>query len=443
MLRARTRLQGLCHDLGHGPFSHVFDTEFLPRRLGSHHHADLWYGIPLPVVLTTPSAPLSLTHACRTHRSHEQMSADMLNYLVDVNHLSVDQTVVKRVCELITSGHPDPTATGGPSACASNPGANRHPQFLRDIVANGRNSVDVDKFDYIQRDCQNCGIKSSSDFGRLMQYMKVIEDEICFKASEVLNVYELFHTRASLHQRVYSHRKAKAIEYMVVDALVHADAAWGNEISNAIWRAQDFVKLDDTVLKRIEWSEEAALEPARALLRRLRRRELYRFVNEFTVPSERLDRWVDVKPQDIVSCQDAKGGRKLVAEDIIVHNLKIDWAMKNKNPVDSVHFYQDYSSDTKFTIPKEKVSLLIPDVFLERKVRVYSKSDLQEDVAAVDAAFAAYQQREFQMVRQVGSTPLKASRKRPLDLSGAGALGSQFEGGGGTPQSMPQGAAAE
>ena len=405
---------GLCHDLGHGPFSHVFDSEFLPRRHGSSYNEHAW--------------------------THEDMSAQMLEFLVDENHIETTRRggddLVGRVKALITSGHSVGGGGGGG-------GAGRRCGYLREIVANGRNSVDVDKFDYIQRDCQNCGIKSSSDFGRLMQYMKVIEDEICFKASEVLNVYELFHTRASLHQRVYSHRKAKAIEYMVVDALVHADAAWGNEISNAIWRAQDFVKLDDTVLKRIEWSEEAALEPARALLRRLRRRELYRFVNEFTVPSERLDRWVDVKPQDIVSCQDAKGGRKLVAEDIIVHNLKIDWAMKNKNPVDSVHFYQDYSSDTKFTIPKEKVSLLIPDVFLERKVRVYSKSDLQEDVAAVDAAFAAYQQREFQMVRQVGSTPLKASRKRPLDLSGAGALGSQFEGGGGTPQSMPQGAAAE
>ena len=46
----------------------------------------------------------------------------------------------------------------------------------------------------------NTGVKEVSYL--FTSFMKVIDDSICFKASEVYNVYELFHTRASLHQKV-------------------------------------------------------------------------------------------------------------------------------------------------------------------------------------------------------------------------------------------------
>lgn len=168
------QLAGLCHDLGHGPFSHVFDNEFLPRR-----HAD-W---------DPKNAPWN----------HEDMSSKMFQWMVDDNHIDIEEDVVKRVKNLITSDD------GGAA-----PGK----KFLWDIVANKRNSVDVDKFEYLMRDAYNAGVKGSVDIARLISFMKVIDDEICFKASEVHNVYELFHTRASLHQKVYTHKKAKAIEYM-------------------------------------------------------------------------------------------------------------------------------------------------------------------------------------------------------------------------------------
>jgi HD superfamily phosphohydrolase len=78
--------------------------------------------------------------------------------------------------------------------------------FLFDIVANKRNSIDVDKFDYIQRDCYNLNHPSSYDCSRLMNFNRVINNRICFEEKEVYTVYELFHTRYSLFKQIYTHR---------------------------------------------------------------------------------------------------------------------------------------------------------------------------------------------------------------------------------------------
>ncbi|GBF99353.1 hypothetical protein Rsub_12157, partial [Raphidocelis subcapitata] len=55
-------LAGLCHDLGHGPFSHVFENELLPRILGEGA-ASKWH--------------------------HEDMSERILDHAVDANSLDL------------------------------------------------------------------------------------------------------------------------------------------------------------------------------------------------------------------------------------------------------------------------------------------------------------------------------------------------------------------
>lgn len=84
-------------------------------------------------------------------------------------------------------------------------------RFLFDIVANRRNSVDVDKFDYIERDAHNLGLRSSYDAKRLLVYSRVVDNEICYHHKEVYNLYEMFHTRYSLFKRIYTHRVGKII----------------------------------------------------------------------------------------------------------------------------------------------------------------------------------------------------------------------------------------
>ena len=366
--RVAVQLAGLCHDLGHGPFSHVFDNEFLPRRVAGWHAGD------------------------EPPWNHEAMGADMFRWMVDDNGMDLDKGVIDRVCDLITSSNVE----------SATPGT----KFLWDIVANKRNSIDVDKFEYLLRDQHSTGVKGNVDVGRLMSFMKVIDDQICFKASEVYNVYDLFHTRANMHQKVYTHKKAKAIEYMIVDALVEADVAWDSEISKSIWDVNEFIRLDDTILKRIEWSKESKLQKGRDLVRKIRRRELYQYVNDFAVPEEDIIGFKPVKEVDITSCQgdnNIPGG--LRPDDIIVQNVKIDYSMKSKNPVDSVKFFQDYGDTHSFHIDKSKVSLLLPNSFIERKVRVFSKSKDPMYVEAAAKAFGNYQRRMYKQELQL--TPMR------------------------------------
>ena len=49
---------------------------------------------------------------------------------------------------------------------------------------------------------------------------------------------------------MYTHAKSKAVEFMIVDALLEADKVM--DFSAAIHSAADFVRLDDTLLRTIE-----------------------------------------------------------------------------------------------------------------------------------------------------------------------------------------------
>ena len=65
-------------------------------------------------------------------------------------------------------------------------------------------------------------------------------------------------------------------------------------------------------------------------------------MNEFCVPTEMLPEWKKVSAEQITTCQvNSKfPGIDLRPDDVVIQNMKIDWAMKDKNPVDHVYFFQ-------------------------------------------------------------------------------------------------------
>ena len=81
------------------------------------------------------------------------MSQKLFRYLVADNDLPLDEEDIRVIIDLI----------GGKSSAPEKDASKR---FMYDIVANSRNSVDVDKFDYLARDCYNMDFKSAYDFSR-------------------------------------------------------------------------------------------------------------------------------------------------------------------------------------------------------------------------------------------------------------------------------------
>uniref|UniRef100_A0A3Q1IQ33 Deoxynucleoside triphosphate triphosphohydrolase SAMHD1 n=1 Tax=Anabas testudineus TaxID=64144 RepID=A0A3Q1IQ33_ANATE len=172
------QIAGLCHDLGHGPFSHMFES-VCPKK------------------------------------KHEQISIEMFDYLVEENGLKPlmklyglcdpDLIFIK---EMI---HSEDKHGNWPHE-----GRGEDKSFLYEIVANKTNGVDVDKFDYFARDCHHLGMQNNFDYRRFLKFARVCEAEdgkkhICIRDKEVYNMYDFFHTRYCLHRRAYQHRVNKNV----------------------------------------------------------------------------------------------------------------------------------------------------------------------------------------------------------------------------------------
>lgn len=138
-------IAGLCHDLGHGPFSHLYDAKFLPLVRNDYHEFE-----------------------------HEFASIGILDIIISENNLLKDfkefnmtDEDIHFIKELILgdSSHvPKGFEWKGRG----------EKTFLYDIVANKRNGIDVDKFDYFARDCKALGLSKSFDELRLMKFARYI-----------------------------------------------------------------------------------------------------------------------------------------------------------------------------------------------------------------------------------------------------------------------------
>tara|TARA_B100001989_G_C24528669_1_gene460254 strand:- start:577 stop:1758 length:1182 start_codon:yes stop_codon:yes gene_type:complete len=226
------KLAGLFHDIGHGPFSHVFDN----------------------IIVKNP-----LLH-------HEFRSRNIVEYIfksVGTTKTVSSAYMIDNIKEMIQPLHNQYLT-------------NYNLRPLHTIVNNVNNGIDVDKLDYLLRDPNHIGLDYSFNYGRIFNKSYIINGNIVYDYSICNNIIDLFKTRYRFHKDIYNHKTVKLIEMMLGDALLESDNVFN---FNDILMTPDFLKLDDSIYSQILNSDSKDLDRSKKILQRIENRDLYKLLS--------------------------------------------------------------------------------------------------------------------------------------------------------------------
>ncbi len=217
------RLAALLHDIGHGPFSHVFE-------------------------------PLMIRHLGKTHE-------DIVPWLVAETEIS---------SRLEKAGF-NPKRIG--QLAIGRLGDKRLP-FLDQVISS---SVDVDKMDFLVRDSFHTGAGYGSiDVNRLLYTMDVLDGNLAVDGTAVATLESFLLARLESFRTVYFHRTSRAVQIMIVKALEAAKDELG---LLAFDEPMDYLKLDDYNV----WSNLKDCKKSMRIIHDLETRRLLKCAYERTV----------------------------------------------------------------------------------------------------------------------------------------------------------------
>jgi len=231
------RLAALLHDVGHGPFSHLFEEVL----------------------------------AARTEVNHE-----------DMTRLVISKTELKDILEAhgFSSSSMSSFAVGN---------LQRRPPFMNEIISGG---LSADIMDYLPRDSYFTGVEYGRvDTRRVIDSLKVVDDHLGLERA-ALNAFEaMLLARYQMFTAVYFHRTVRAAQLMLAYSMRLADSTLHLTDFSDI---EDYLELtDEAVIQRLIALKGGSvrIKQARGLALDFRDRKLVKCVYEQLM--QRKDRVVE------------------------------------------------------------------------------------------------------------------------------------------------------
>lgn len=318
------KIAALCHDIGHGPFSHLFDD-----------------------VINNVDHP---------NKTHEVRSQIIIEDIIN-NNVILSKVITKEEVIFIKNIiFPKNINTG----------------FIYQIVSNNYNGLDVDKYDYIVRDSYMFGNKIDFDYCELMEQIKVIDNIICYQESSLYQIVKMYNTRYGLHKEKYIHKSVISAQYLILEIIKNLDPII--KITESIYNLEKFYQLtDDYILNAVYFIEKIDYENKyqenikniKIILELLNTHTLYPLVGK-----KICDKEINLCKENL---KDIKNYENKYEDDLLIFNTKIGYVSGNKkNPLKHLYGFNN-SSDEKIKINTKNISYLIPKVYQEYVTYIFYK----------------------------------------------------------------------
>ncbi|MDH3610228.1 MAG: HD domain-containing protein [Nitrosopumilus sp.] len=222
------RVAGLLHDIGHGPFSHLFEEIIQQKKM-----------------------------------SHEDFGRELILKSEISDTLSKNGFDKKLITKI---------AFGDSKF-----------QYLNEIVSG---ALSADMMDYLLRDGYFTGAEHAKiDHKRITQSLDVHKKKLALEKSALYSFESMMHSRYQMFKAVYFHKTVRAAEVMLLEALRLSD----DEFGFTSFKIKEFVKLtDEYVLSILLSSKSPKLKRARKFAEDYQNRKLLKCVYERILTSKKL-----------------------------------------------------------------------------------------------------------------------------------------------------------